>query len=347
MKLKYSFYNDYSEGAHPRILNALAATNLQQETGYGEDTFSLEAAELIKAKVGVPQAAVYLVSNGTQANFIVLSSLLRPHESVVAATTAHIHVHEAGAVEATGHKINTISTPDGKITAGQVKDIVAQHTDEHMVKPKVVYISQPTELGTVYSKQEIEAIAEVCKQHDLFFYVDGARLGSALVSKESDCSLQDIAKLADIFYIGGTKNGALLGEAIVIVTPALQEDFRYFLKQRGALLAKGRVLGVQLRELFRGDLYIELAKHANAMASTLSEGIKNLGFKFLTESSTNQIFPILPNAVITELERMYGFYIWNKTDEHHSAIRLVTSWATKEDAVDDFLNDLKKMTVSL
>ncbi len=341
--MKYSFYNDYSEGAHQRILDALVATNLVQETGYGEDSFSLKAAGLIKAKLNSPHAAVHLVSNGTQPNFIVLTAMLRPHESVIAATTGHINIHEAGAVEASGHKINTIPTKTGKITAEQIEEVVAQHTDEHMVKPRAVYISQSTELGIVYTKQELEEIAAACKRHNLYFYLDGARLGSALTSEGNNLSLPDIANLVDVFYIGGTKNGALLGEAIVILNADLQKDFRYFIKQRGALLAKGRALGVQFLELFKDDLYFDLARHANVMAHKLSKGIKSLGYMFLTESSTNQIFPILPNSVIVELEKRYGFYVWSKTDESNSSIRLVTSWATKEESVESFLKDLNAL----
>ncbi len=342
--MKYSFYNDYSEGAHPRILDALVATNLGQEAGYGKDIFSLRAAELIKTRVKAQHAAVHFVSNGTQANTIVLTAMLRPYESVIAAASGHINIHEAGAVEAAGRKINTITTATGKINAQQIEEVVLQHTDEHMVRPRAVYISQATELGTVYAKQELEAIAGVCKKYNLYFYLDGARLGSALMSMENDFSLADIANLVDVFYIGGTKNGALLGEAIVILNADLQKDFRYFIKQRGALLAKGRILGIQFLELFKDNLYDDLAKHANVMANKLSEGIKSLGYEFLTESSTNQIFPILPNTVITELEKEYGFYVWLKIDENNSSIRLVTSWATKEVSVKDFLTDLKFWT---
>lgn len=344
--MKYSFYNDYSEGAHPQILEALTATNFIQETGYGEDSFSLKAAQLIKDKLASASADIHLVSNGTQANFIVLAALLRPHESVIAATTGHINVHEAGAVEAAGHKINTIPTTDGKITPKQIEEIVLLHSDEHMVKPKIVYISQPTELGTIYGKQELKDISAVCKEHNLYLYLDGARLGSALMSRYNDSSLEDIAKFVDAFYIGGTKNGALLGEAIVILNPDLQKDFRYFIKQRGALLAKGRVLGIQFVELFKDNLYFSLATHANTMANKLADGIENLNYKFLTDSPTNQIFPILPNSIIAELEKMYGFYVWSKIDGSHSAIRLVTSWATKEEVVQIFIKDLASLTES-
>jgi threonine aldolase len=341
MNMKYSFFNDYSEGGHPNILNALQDTNLSQETGYGEDTMSVKAIELIKSNIGNPNVAIHFVSGGTQANLIVLASLLKPYESVIAANTAHISVHEAGAIESTGHKINAVESNDGKIKPEQIKAVFDEHNMEHMVKPKVVFISNATELGTIYSKLELKNISDVCKKLGLYLYLDGARIGSALVSKTNDLSFQDVTELVDVYYIGGTKNGALLGEAIVICNPNLQEHFRSHLKQRGALLAKGRVIGIQFEELFKGDLYLQLARHANEMADKLTAGIKKLGYKFQTDSSTNQIFPILPNAVIKSLQETYGFYVWAKIDKGSSSIRLVTSWATNEEAIRGFLDDLK------
>lgn len=343
MGFKYSFFNDYSEGAHPRILQALGKTNLHQEPGYGEDSYCTQAAKLIKHAADQPAAAVHFVSGGTQANLIVLAALLQPYGSVISAGTAHIHIHEAGAVEATGHKINTVDRPNGKITPEDIVKVLEYHSDEHMVKPQVAFISQSTEVGTIYSKAELIAISRICKDKDLYLYLDGARLGSALTAIGSDLTLPDIARLVDVFYIGGTKNGCLLGEAIVITNPSLQPNFRYHLKQRGALLAKGRVLGLQFLELFTDGLFFELATHANLMADTLSQGIKNLGYKFLTASATNQIFPILPNPVIAKLSKNYGFYTWSKVDERSSCIRLVTSWATPPEAVADFLSDLKSL----
>jgi len=340
MVFKYSFFNDYSEGAHPAILDLLARTNLAQEIGYGEDAFSQQAAELLKQAVGNPAVAVHFVSGGTQANLIVLAALLKPYESVIAARTAHIAVHEAGAIEATGHKINTVETADGKLTAAQIQEVVGQHSDEHMVKPRVVFISNSTEVGTAYTRGELTRLAECCRAHRLYLYVDGARLGSALVSAESDLTLPDLGRLVDVFYIGGTKNGALIGEAIIINNPALQGDFRYHLKQRGALLAKGRLLGIQFVGLFTNGLYFDLARHANAMASRLVAGLAAQGFRFLTNSTTNQIFPILPDALIARLQREYGFYVWSKADAGHSAIRLVTSWATPAERVAEFLADV-------
>lgn len=337
---KYLFFNDYSEGAHPKILEALQKTNLDQETGYGLDSISMKAADLIKAKC-MADADVHFVSGGTQANLLMLAMMMRPHESVIAADTGHINVHEAGAIESTGHKINTVPNVNGKLTVEGIEAIVKSHRDEHMVKPKVVFVSQSTELGTIYSKQELEEISAYCRNNGIYLYLDGARLGSALCSKEADLDLADIAGLVDAFYIGGTKNGALLGEAIVIVNDDLKREFRYHLKQRGALLAKGRVLGAQFLALFEGDLYFQLAAHANAMADKLRDGIAEVGFGFLVRSSTNQVFPILPKKVIEELKELYGFYVWAKVGEENSAIRLVTSWATSGEKVEEFLQDLR------
>ena len=338
--MKYSFCNDYSEGAHPRILEALSKTNLTQETGYGLDSLSIKASELIRNKIQNQNAAIHFVSGGTQANLVILGSLLKPYESVISATSAHINIHEAGAIEATGHKINVIETRNGKLAPQDIKLVLDLHTDEHMVKPKLVFISNSTELGSIYSKKELEELSSFCKRNDLFLYLDGARLGSALTSEQNDLTLAQLSKLVDVFYIGGTKNGALLGEAIVINNDKVKENFRFHLKQKGALLAKGRILGTQFSELFKDDLFFELGKHANFMAKKLASGIRSLGYQFLTEPVSNQIFPILPNALIGKLSKKYGFYVWTKTDDKNSAIRLVTSWATKEEGIDKFISDL-------
>ena len=343
MSHKYSFYNDYSEGAHPKILDALGKTNLTQETGYGEDSFSLEAAKLLSDKIQNPNSSIHLVSGGTQANLIVLSSILKPYEAVIAPKTAHINVHEAGAIEATGHKVISVDSTDGKIKPEQVLEQVKFHSDEHYVKPRAVFISNATELGTVYTKKELQQLSKICKENNLYLYLDGARLGSALMSKGSDLTLPEVSKLVDIFYIGGTKNGSLIGEAIIINNPKLQENFRYYLKQKGALLAKGRVIGVQFLELFKDNLFLDLAKHANKMATRLTDGIKALGYEFLTDSPTNQIFPILPNTVIEKLQNQYGFYVWSEIGKDKSSIRLVTSWATEEKAIEEFIADLKSI----
>lgn len=340
---KHFFFDDYSEGAHPRILEAFSRTNLQPERGYGIDSFALEAERLIKEKIRKPEAKVYFVSSGTHANLICVSSLLKPYESVIAPDNGHANVHEAGAIEATGHKINVVPGIAGKLTPEAIREVVATHTDEHTVKPRVAYISQTTELGTVYSKKELQGLHDVCKENGLYLYIDGARIGNAVMAKNADLDLSDIANLCDIFYIGGTKNGALLGEAIVIVNPNLQENFRHHLRQRGGLLAKARAVTVQFVELFKDNLYLENAKHANDMAQKLAAGIKECGYRFLNEPVANQIFPIFSNAVIEKLEKKFGFYVWSKVDEKNSTIRLVTSWATKESVVDEFLTELKNL----
>lgn len=341
--LKYNFYNDYSEGAHPRLLELLVQTNFDQQEGYGNDPLCQQAAGLIRQQLAAPQAAVHFISGGTQANLIGLASMLRPFESVISATTAHIHVHEAGAVEATGHKINLVPTPDGKLTPSQIQAVVAEHTDEHMVRPRVVFISNSTEVGTIYFKSELAALAQVCRQNHLYLYLDGARLGAALTSAAADLTLADLARWVDMFYIGGTKNGALLGEALVITNPELQPDFRYHLKQKGAMLAKGRLLGIQFVGLFQDGLFFELARHANRMAAQLAGCLRELGFDFLTPPATNQIFPILPEPLIAKLQELYGFYVWSRVDSDHSALRLVTSWATREEKVAEMIQDLQRL----
>ncbi len=336
----YSFKNDYSEGAHPKILDALIQKNTEQHDGYGEDYFSSEAKKLIQQHINDKDADIHFVSGGTQANLISLSSMLKPYQSVIAAQTGHIAVHEAGAIEATGHKINTVISDNGKVTVSNVQCVLESHTDEHQVQPKVVFISNSTEVGTVYSKKELTELSSFCKNNGLFLYLDGARLGSALTSKYNDLTLADISNLTDMFYIGGTKNGALIGEAIVISNTELKRDFRYHLKQRGALLAKGRLLGIQFLEMFSDGLYYELARHANSMAELLAEGIQNRGYDFLTKPVSNQIFPIFPDCLIADLQSRFGFYVWSQIDESHSAVRLVTSWATERKQVDSFINEI-------
>ncbi|WML39472.1 aminotransferase class I/II-fold pyridoxal phosphate-dependent enzyme [Neobacillus sp. OS1-2] len=338
----YSFKNDYSEGAHPKILNALLESNLEQEEGYGEDRYSLKAIELIKNRMDRNDVDIHLLSGGTQTNLLAISAFLRPHEAAIAASTGHIHTHETGAVEATGHKILTVNTEDGKLTPAHVKTVLDAHTDEHMVKPKLVYISNSTEIGSIYYKNELQQLSDFCQENKLILFMDGARLGSALCSSENDLQLRDVPQLVDAFYIGGTKNGALLGEALVICRDSLKEDFRYHMKQKGAMLAKGRILGIQYLELFRDNLFFDLAAHANKMAEVLRDELSRENIQFLTQSPSNQIFPILPNGLITKLQDKYAFHIWEKVDTERSAIRLVTSWATKEEAVKALIEDIKK-----
>lgn len=341
----YSFKNDYSEGAHPRIIEKLLKTNLEQTEGYGKDRYCIEAENLIKNKLNNKNIDVHFISGGTQTNLIAISAFLRPYEAAISANTGHIQVNEAGSIEATGHKVISVNVKDGKLRKEDILDVLSKYTNEHVVKPKLVYISNSTEIGTIYTKSELEGLSQVCREHNLILFMDGARLGSALACKENDLTFEDISKLTDAFYIGGTKNGALLGEALVICNKYLQEDFRYNLKQKGAMLAKGRLLGIQFTELFKDDLYLEIGKHENDMADILRNGIESLGYEFLVNSPSNQIFPILKNELIDELEKSYGFNIWEKIDEERTAIRLVTSFATKEENCLEFIKKLKEITI--
>lgn len=337
----YSFKNDYGEGAHPRILKALVESNMEQTDGYGEDIYCEQAIELIKQKIKRSDVDIHMLIGGTQTNLTAISAFLKPHEAVIAATTGHVAVHETGAIEATGHKVITVEARDGKLSPDNIKYVLDAHTDEHMVKPRLVYISNTTELGSIYTKNELSNLSRFCRDNNLFLYLDGARLGSALCSKENDLELSDLPQLVDSFYIGGTKNGALLGEALVICRDSLKEDFRYHIKQKGGLLAKGRLIGIQFLELFRDNLYFELAKHANDMADLITNAIIEAGYSFLIHSPSNQIFPVLPNYLIEKLQKKYSFYVWSKIDDENSSVRIVTSWATKEDAVLGFIDDLK------
>jgi threonine aldolase len=342
MAYKHLFFDDYSEGAHPRILETLQRTNLQQEPGYVMDSFAVEATKFIRQRFGVPEADVHFVASGTHANLCVLASMLKPYESVIAADSGHINQHETGAIEATGHKINVVKGQDGKVQPHEIQEMVEMHNFDQMVLPRAVYISQSTELGTVYTKAELSALAEKCQHHNLYLYLDGARLGAALASGQCDLDPMTLAGLVDVFYIGGTKNGALIGEAIVIVNPQLKKHFRFNLRQRGGLLAKGRAVSIQFQELFRDNLYFDLAQHANELAQKLAAGIKDCGYELVVDAPTNQVFPIFPNSLIERLQQDYGFHFWEKFDEDRSVVRLVTSWATQEADVSEFLLSLEK-----
>lgn len=346
MSYSFLFRNDYSEGAYPRILEALSRNNLQQEPGYGEDTFSKEAERLIKTLINKPEAQVHFVSGGTQANLVSLASMLKPYESIIAVDTAHPNMYESGAIEATGHRISTVVGFEGRITPESILETVTANSGEHMVVPRVVFISQATELGTIYSKRELQDLSDVCKRLGLYLFIDGARIGSAIMAKTADFDFATIADACDMFYIGGTKNGALFGEAIVIVNPTLQPGFRHHLKQRGALLSKTRAIGLQFLEMFKDNLYFENAKHANEMAQALAKGIEECGYGFLTRTFTNQIFPVLPNKVIENMQDKYAFYVWAKSvpEADSAAIRLCTSWTTPESAIRNFLADLRRLS---
>jgi threonine aldolase len=342
--MKVSFKNDYSEGCHPRILEALTNTNLEQQNGYGLDDYCVSASNLIRDKCNSPLSKVHFVSGGTQANLLVIAAALKPFESVIAATTGHIYTNEAGAIEATGHKVNTIATEDGKLTVDHITAILDGHQNTpHVVKPKMVYISNATEIGTIYSKDELKSLYNYCNANALYLFMDGARLGSGLMASTSDLSLADVAKYTDVFWLGGTKNGALIGEAIVINNADLQSDFEFHLKQKGAMLSKGRLLGIQFNELLKDDLFFDLAQHANLQATKLKEALVAKGFPFFSETHTNQLFPILPNSTLEKLSENFDFHIWKKMDESTSAIRLITSWATTDIQVQSFVEALKRV----
>lgn len=335
----YSFRNDYSEGAHPKILQALIDTNLEQTCGYGMDPRCQAAADLIRRLCKAPDADIHFTVGGTQTNLLVIASLLRPYEAVIAAHTGHVNVHETGAIEATGHKVCTAYAPDGKLTPELVESVVNGHSSEHMVLPRLVYISDTTEIGTIYTKAELQALRDCCDKHGLFLFLDGARLGSALTAEGNDLTLPNLAALTDAFYIGGTKNGVLFGEALVMRAP--NEHFRWHMKQRGAVLAKGRLLGVQFQALLEDGLYFGLARHANEMAFRLRDGVAALGYPFPVASPSNQQFPVLPNSVVKALlDKGYEFEIDRAVDADHTCVRFVTSWATPESAIDAFLKDL-------
>ncbi|KAK7408674.1 hypothetical protein QQX98_009142 [Neonectria punicea] len=320
------FLDDYSEGQKP----------------YGGDDFSHRARECLRERLGSPNAAIYFVASGTLVNIICIASCLRPHEAVIAANTGHIVLRETGAIEATGHKIILVSPSHGKLTPEGIEDALDKNAfAPHMAKPRLVYLSNATEIGTIYTKAELTAISELCRKRGLILFLDGARLGAALSATKNDLTLPDLVRLTDIFWIGGTKVGLLLGEAIVINTPSIAEDFGFHVKQRGGLLAKGRVMGIQFLELFSSNFFFDLARHANAMAQQLSDGVLGAGYKLEAKTEPNQVFVVLPNAPISKLQGDFGFYVWEKAGDDRAVVRLVTSWATSEGQVVAFIKQLQ------
>ncbi len=338
----YSFTNDYSEGAHPKVLDLMFKSNLEQNLGYGKDLHSDRARDFIKELIKDNEASIHFIPGGTQTNLLAISSFLRPHEAVISADTGHIVGHETGAIEATGHKVISVSGQEGKLTPDGIRLALRENKEEFTPKPKLVYISNTTELGTVYTKSELKAIYQLCQEEDLILYLDGARLGSALTSKLNDLTMKDIADLTDVFFIGGTKNGALLGEALVITRNDLKEDFRRLLKQRGAMLAKGFTMGIQFEALFEKNLFFELGEYANKMAGQIIDLLKKQGYTFLAEPGSNQIFPIISNDLIQKLSKEFSFIIMDEIDDDHRAIRLVTSWATSQESVDALIEFFNK-----
>ena len=349
----YSFRNDYSEGAHPKVLQALADTNLRQTVGYGMDPCCQAAADTIRRLCAAPDAAVHFLVGGTQVNLVTIDAFLQSYEAVVAAQTGHVSTHETGAIEATGHKCLALPSKAGKITARQIRKAVEEHranaSHEHEVQPGMVYLSNPTEVGTLYTKEEMTAISAACYELGLYLFVDGARMAYGLTSPANDLTLQDYAALCDVFYLGGTKCGALFGEAVVITNDELKGDFRYCIKQHGGMLAKGRLLGEQFLALLDGEdgsgcsLYFTMAKKADEQALRIRAAFEEKGCGLLHDSQTNQQFFVLPDAWYEKLAEGYAMTHMGKPDKHHTAVRICTSWATKDEAVEQLLADVKAL----
>lgn len=338
------FHNDYNRSCHVAVMNKLQATFSSPMPGYGTDAMCESAASKIRKMCENNDLSVHFLMGGTQTNMTVIAAALRPHQAVIAADSAHIHVHETGAVEATGHKILTIPSLDGKITAQQVETLALQFIQdenrEHTVQPKMVYISNSTEWGTIYSLAELEALSAVCKKHGLYLFMDGARLGYALSAADNDVTMKDLARLTDVFYIGGTKQGALFGEAVVISNPFLAEDFRYIIKQHGGMLAKGWLLGLQFDALLEDGLYFKLAKQADDLADQIRKILLEFGFQLYLPSATNQVFAVVEDAFLPRLREGITFTAMGRIDSKHTIVRLCTSWATEQADVDmlkDFL----------
>lgn len=340
----YNFMNDYNECAHERILDAICKANREQDDSYGLDTRSEHARRLISAELGGAESDIHFFVGGTQTNLTIIAACLKPYQGAIAAVSGHINVHESGAIEATGHKVLALPSSNGKLTAEQIDRAVRAHyedaTAEHMVQPGMVYLSQPTEVGTVYSKSELTAIWSVCGKYGMPLYLDGARLGTALVCEGADLTLGDLVTLSSAFSIGGTKMGALFGEALVINDPALKKDFRYLMKQRGGMLAKGRLLGIQFETLFSNGLYYDIARHEVEQARRLVSGLRERGYEMLVDSPTNQVFPILPKALLAKLEQSFGYSFWQAFDAENDVVRFCTSWATPPEMVDVLLEQI-------
>lgn len=339
--MKYSFRNDYSELCHPAILDALREASQEQNSGYGLDVHTANAKKLIQQKLESADCDIHFVTGGTQANATVISYLLRPYEAVLACSTGHINVHETGAIEATGHKVSTLPGHDGKLRPSDVFQALKIHQNEHMVKIGMVYISQSTEIGTVYSYEELKALYEYCKEENLYLFIDGARLSSGLAA--SDVPFNELKNLCDVMYIGGTKIGMLSGEAIVLFNDSLKPYFRYHIKNKGAMLAKGYVLGIQFETVFKDDLYFKMGQQQNELARYLNNELKALGVPLLSESPTNQIFPIFSKEQVKALNELYDFEIWEDVQEDQIAIRFVTSWFTSQEVCTELIEDIKTL----
>lgn len=340
----YQFQCDYNEGAHPRILERLAETNFEQTAGYGEDQYCDQARETIRSVLDRKDVDVHFLVGGTQANATVISSVLKPYQGVICASTGHINVHETGAIEHGGHKVLAMHAENGLLSAQTIREVMEEHFaedgPEHTVQPGMVYISFSSEVGTIYSLNQLKEISSVCRQYNLPLFIDGARMGYGLASEGCDVSIKDFADLADVFYIGGTKQGALFGEAVVIVNDALKKDFRYYIKQNGGMLAKGRLLGIQFQALFEDGLYFETSRQAINLALQIRDAFKAKGFRFLVDSPSNQQFPILSDEEMERLAKNFIFSVWKKVDESHTAVRFCTSWATHQESVDALIRSI-------
>ncbi|MCL2695675.1 MAG: aminotransferase class I/II-fold pyridoxal phosphate-dependent enzyme [Clostridiales bacterium] len=341
------FECDYNEGAHENVLRRLSQTNAEQTSGYGEDGYCAQAAEKIRSLCEAPNAQAHFLVGGTQANATVIDAALRPHQGVLSAHTGHIAVHETGAVEACGHKVLTLPGADGKITAAQIAAAVDEHwadpSFEHIVQPGMVYLSHPTELGTLYSLAELQEISRVCREKCLFLFVDGARLAYGLAARGADVTLPELAKRCDVFTFGGTKAGALFGEAVVITNPAIAKDFRYLIKRHGGMLAKGRLLGLQFLALLENDLYLSLGNHAIAQAGRIRDAFAAVGIPLAFDSPANLLFPILTKAQADYLQTKYAFYLIDPLDNNRYISRFCTSWATRPEDVEQLTNDIRKL----
>lgn len=340
------FRNDYSEGAHPKVLQALVETNLVSTPGYGCDEYCACARELLRERFACPNADVHFLVGGTQTNLTAAAAFLRPWEAIIAADTGHIAVHETGAIEATGHKVYVVPDVDGKLTSDAIRTAVRDHqtgTEEHMVLPRMVYVSDSTELGTIYTRAELQALSDTCRELGLYLYLDGARMAMALTAQGNDLVPEDFAQLCDAFYLGGTKNALLFGEALVIVNNALKPYFRNVMKQHGGMLAKGRLLGVQFAAILQDDLWLQTARHANELAQRLAAALTAMGVPLYAASPTNQVFPIFTNAQVEALRQNFSFEFIARVDENHSAIRFVTSWATRPEDVETLLEAVRSL----
>ena len=332
-----SFRNDYSEGAHPSVLDAISKHNFETTCGYSMDPFCQQAADTVRALTACPDADVHFIVGGTLANTIVISAALRPWEGVIAATTGHINVHETGAIESSGHKVCSIEAPDGKLTPALVREVMRIHCDgkdEHMVLPRMVYISDATELGTIYTKSELAALHDVCREFGLYLFLDGARMPAALVAEGNNLDITDFGKYCDAFYIGGTKNGLLFGEAVVITNNDLKPHFRNMIKQRGGMFAKGFLFGTQFKAYFKDDLWLSMARHAVSQAQRIQAAAIEKGYSLYAVSPTNQVFLVLSHAQIERLKQDFAFELNGHVDKDHEAARFVCSWATRPEAVD-------------